>query len=80
MSGFEITGDEREQWIEPFRAMVALSHSDAKIADYHVSVGDASVGLATVRYGARRPAAWPEVPAWLFTIGKSIGSPPGVAP
>ena len=57
MSGLAITADESHQWLEPFRAVVALSTSGTELAGHQVSVGDASVGLATVATAAAGP--WP---------------------
>lgn len=69
LSGLAITGDDRRhQWIEPVRMRVALASSGVELAGYEVFVGDAATGLGTVPVGERRPKAWPDVGAWLFTF------------
>jgi hypothetical protein len=60
--GLLITGDDRRnQWVEPFDAEIEISEMGRDLTRYRIRIGDAAVGLATVRYGERAPGGWPEV-------------------
>jgi hypothetical protein len=74
-SGVAITADERQQWIEPYRAVLQLGPSRDRLASYRVSLGDAETGLAAVPYGGRRPKTWPEPSSWVFTFGRGGDQP-----
>jgi hypothetical protein len=66
LTGSLIWGDERSQWIDPFRAVLNLSSLSAGTVSYTFEFGDESTGLGIVRFGERRPRAWDRVTEWVF--------------
>jgi hypothetical protein len=66
LTGTLIWGDERNQWIDPFRAVLDLSSPSAGTVSYTFEFGDESTGLGIVRFGERPPRAWDRVVEWVF--------------
>jgi hypothetical protein len=66
MAGISSPGDERRQWIQPFKALLRLDGSRSRLAAYRVWLGDAAVAIDPVAYGAKHPSEWPNVTEWSF--------------
>jgi hypothetical protein len=68
LTGVFVPGDRRHQWIQPFRARFRLDPGRAALVSYRIRLGEASVAMDAVPFGAKRPRHWPDVTDWTFAF------------
>lgn len=68
IAGSFVPGDERHQWIQPFRASLRIDSSGARVVAYQVFLGDEDVAMDAVPWGANRPKHWPNVKRWAYVF------------
>ncbi|RVX42173.1 hypothetical protein EDD27_4793 [Nonomuraea polychroma] len=69
--GVLIWGEGRGQWVEPIAGTIQLTADHHGIAAYELLIGDRSLGLKSVKYGAKRPRGWPHAVDWLVELRRS---------
>jgi hypothetical protein len=68
MTGLATIVDGKRWSLQPFEAVLRIDDNATSLEAYRLSLGDPSVELHAIPYGAKPPKHWPELSAWRFTF------------
>lgn len=65
LAGTFVPADDRDQWIQPFRADLTVDERRLRLAGYHVQLGEAGTLMNAVPFHRPRKH-WPDAKAWAY--------------